>query len=276
MFGFGNKKTATEGRLKILVLTGNSPRHYYFANRLAETYHLVGVVSEATKPHLLSEIATQHPLVRLYYTNILEKEVLYFGKHRQFATELHQLRTIGYGQIHTNTVQSFITERNPDYIITFHASLLDAALVTPYKERVLHLHNGLINYYNGSNATLWPIIDGRMECVGMTVHLIESDNDSGRVLGQIRPALSATDTIADIDLKSVVAGTTLMEQCIHQFHQRRLTLREVSATPQTHVPEDLTPDKILKAKQLFEQGVMQTYISQQKHLQQTAPIEEVR
>jgi methionyl-tRNA formyltransferase len=256
-------------------LTGDSLRHYYFVNRLAENHQVVGVVSEKTKVEVIAPVAELHPLVRLYYGDILEKENLYFGNDRQFKFDVNDVLSTTYDQSTASFIHVFIGKRNPDYIVVFDAPPLVDTVFETYREKVLHLHTGLLNYYDGSNANLWPIVEGYPERIGMTVHLVEQGNDEGRLLGQIRPALVPSDGIGDIDLKAVIAGTTLMDYCISGYHARLLSPHAFLRSEVRHTTADLTPEKILKAKQAIQKGMLQTFVDQRIRVTQESPIDAV-
>lgn len=275
MFGLGKKtNTGLEG-IKLVILTGDSLRHYYFVNRLAENYQIVGVVCEKTKVGVVAPTAELHPLLRLYSSDILEKENLYFGNNRQFKFDVNDILSTNYDKSSASFVHVFIGKRNPDYIIVFDAPPLVDTVLETYREKVLHLHTGLLNYYDGSNANLWPIIEEHPERIGMTVHLMEQGNDEGRLLGQIRPMLVPSDGIGDIDLKAVIAGTTLMDYCISGYRTRLLSPHAFLRSEIRHTGKDLTPDKILKAKQAIEKGIVRAFIDQRERIIQESPIDAV-
>ncbi len=276
MFGFGKNKSSEQTTgIKLVLLLGNSSRHYYFADQLSKHFNILGIVSEASKAHMLSELSDAHPLVRLHFTDTFEKEGLYFGKYHNFKMPKERMLIMPYGQA-SAAVPNFVSKLNPDYIISFDSSPISNALLAAYPGKVLHLHNGLINYYNGNGANLWPIIDQHPECVGMTVHLIEDSTDSGHVLGQIRPELAISDTMGDFELKSVIAGTNLTNRAIIEYQKGTITPQDMERSRINHTLQDLSADKILQTKQvLTQQGLIQNFLSQKKQLLQSNPIFEI-
>lgn len=272
MFGFG-KRGGTYKHIAVVVCAGNSPRHGFLANTLAAHFSVVGIVSEATRPHLVAQIAEKHPLVRLHYGAIYDKEVQYFGRDKLFKIERSNVAILPHAPIGGGVLADFMRKRNPHYIVSFDASPIPESFIRSYSGTILHLHNGLIHYYDGADANLWPVIDEHIERIGMTVHRIEGANDAGGILGQIRPELAGGDTLADMELKAILAGVELTVHCIKRHSAKRLSQKVCDRSGAAlHRREDLTPAALLKVKEAMERGAVGNFLNHQSKLYRESPI----
>jgi hypothetical protein len=76
------------------------------------------------------------------------------------------------------------------------------------------MHLGLSPYYRGSSTNFWPLVDGRPECVGVTVHHATLKVDGGNILLQARPDTVIGDSSHDIGCKTIMAGATLLQKVV--------------------------------------------------------------
>jgi len=102
-------------------------------------------------------------------------------------------------------------------IIVFGASILSDQLLSIPKKFSLNLHTGLTQYYRGVDSHFWPIFDNRPECIGVTIHSIDSSIDGGNILIQKRFQLNPDDSLHQIFFKSVVKGFQAFEEGLRSF-----------------------------------------------------------
>lgn len=103
-----------------------------------------------------------------------------------------------------------IRERSPDIVIVFGTSLLPPEIIAIPARACLNLHWGLSPYYRGAHCTDWSLINDDIQNIGVTIHLLDANIDTGPILAQARPSILPTDTPFSIDMKLSVLGVDLM------------------------------------------------------------------
>ena len=94
--------------------------------------------------------------------------------------------------------------RPADFVLLFGSGVIKKPILKAYQDRVINLHLGLSPFYRGSRTNFWPLVDGKPECVGETIHLAVLKVDAGKILHQVRPhGLSFDDTVHDVGKKTI-------------------------------------------------------------------------
>ncbi len=86
----------------------------------------------------------------------------------------------------------------PDVIAFTGGGLLRKDLLAIPRLGVLNCHSGILPLYRGMDVVEWPMIEGRLEDVGvgLTLHFMDAGVDTGPILLQKRVELRPGDTIA--------------------------------------------------------------------------------
>ena len=48
----------------------------------------------------------------------------------------------------------------------------------------MNIHRGIPQHYRGLDSDLWAINDNNYDCLGTTLHLVEPELDTGKIVGQ--------------------------------------------------------------------------------------------
>ena len=105
-------------------------------------------------------------------------------------------------------------DANPDYVLLFGSSLIGDDILQAFPNKVINLHLGLSPYYRGSGTLFWPLVDGKPECVGSTIHLAVKKIDAGGILGQVRPEIDPKDGPHDLGNKTILASLAAIKRLV--------------------------------------------------------------
>lgn len=162
---------------------------------------------------LRAERATARPLVeRLFHRN---------GVGFAYPADAAQLVV---NNINDATVAKFLQQNKPDVVCINGTNLLRdelLAIASTIPLGFVNLHTGLSPYARGGNCDLFMLLEGRPECVGVTIHHIDAGIDSGDIILTARPELAPDDNYAMIEAKSFHLGNRMMVVAVTQLFEGR-------------------------------------------------------
>lgn len=221
--------------MRILILTDQSDRHFYFCNEIIrETGHVVGVIVGGKEINRgwwerARRVVFRHP-VQSFRQKLFQK--LYKKYGRALKAEKKKVEAELFGDAR-NTFFAEHSDLLLDMVLTTDRSINDQRFVDQIRlanadviavmgtcilgQRilsaspiVLNMHTGLSPYYRGGRTNFWPFVEGEPGYFGVTVHKMSSGIDTGDILYSKRVIVEPEDTYSSINCKSIVTGTGLM------------------------------------------------------------------
>ncbi len=261
-------------KIPVLIFTGNAPRHRYVVTKLGETFRVAGVVTEKKKPLFQDPNSGANAVVEAHDKNRAEAESAYFGAYKDYGIAKEDILEVPWGGANDQQVYEWVTARKPKYILLFGSSIIKDPLLTAFENRIINMHLGLSPYYRGAGTNFWPLVNGEPECVGVTVHLAILKVDAGAVLGQVRPEMKKSDTVYDINCKTVMAGAELLRRCLILYDQGRIApeAQDRSVPGKLCRSKDLTPESILRMQERFKSGMIAEFLAHKEERLKKFPI----
>ena len=275
-------------RMRTLVIVSGDKSDIFFANQLAKSLTVVGIVVENQTPKrdsspLVSRALKYISRPGLFFKKVLEvldrkliepyqpyndpSNSLDFGQEG-LALETFEgieiLHTSGVNAINSPEYVSWIRDREPDVIAVCGASLLKRDLLQVPTHGVLNLHGGLSQFYRGLYTTDWAVHNGEPECVGATVHFVAEGVDDGDVVYQGRPVIEQGDNPNRLYEKVVRLGVKMMIRAIQDIEQGNCNSVRLERKGRLYLYKDFN----VKAKRAtwrgIEGGVIEQYLSDQQ------------
>ena len=224
--------------MRTLVIVSQDKSDIFFANQLAKSLDVVGIVVENQIPPRDRSSLAKKSLKYLSQPGVFVRKVFevldrrLIDKHQDYnrpensldfgeegralntAYDLPVLHTRGVNGINDPENVEWIRRLQPQVIAVCGASILRAELlgIPPYG--VLNLHGGLAQFYRGLFTTDWAIHNAEPECVGATVHFVSQGVDDGDVVYQGRPVIEPGDQPNSLYEKVVRLGVQMMIRAI--------------------------------------------------------------
>lgn len=224
--------------MRTLVIVSQDKSDIFFANQLAKSLDVVGIVVENQIPPRDRSSLAKKSLKYLSQPGVFVRKVFevldrrLIDKHQDYnrpensldfgeegralntAYDLPVLHTRGVNGINDPENVEWIRRLQPQVIAVCGASILRAELlgIPPYG--VLNLHGGLAQFYRGLFTTDWAIHNAEPECVGATVHFVSPGVDDGDVVYQGRPVIEPGDQPNSLYEKVVRLGVQMMIRAI--------------------------------------------------------------
>jgi phosphoribosylglycinamide formyltransferase-1 len=104
----------------------------------------------------------------------------------------------------------FITELCKEYAIDFivlagYLRKIPVELIQHYPEKIINIHPALLPKYGGAgmygNNVHLAVLKNREPETGITIHFVNEEFDSGRIIAQFRCRLNTSDTLEDVQRK---------------------------------------------------------------------------
>ena len=255
---------------KLLIVTSDSLRHKYFALRILKEIKNSKVVFE-TRNRINYYRVKYDGLTKNHFDKLFKTEEDYFKKivseNKEFIDK-NTLMKIEKDEINSDNFFSFLNNFNPSCIALYSVSIIRERLITAFKNRLFNVHAGLSPYYRGTATNIWPIINGEIEYIGMTVHHIDKGIDSGGLILQGRPNLESDDDTHTMACKNTILAAELIIKVVNYFFINKNVpshFQDLSKGKQYYF-NDFSDETILKLNELLKQRVIKNYIDNPKKI----------
>jgi hypothetical protein len=265
--------------LPVVALVGDHLRHRWYAGRLAAApaIELRGVVSERQPPQPRGASLDEDALVVDHFELRRLAEERYFGAAADWEELDVPFLSVGRGDPNTDPVVSWVRGREPEYLLLFGCGIIRAPLLDLFAGRSVNIHLGLSPYCRGHATNFWPLVEGRPECVGATVHLATSEVDAGAILRQARPAMTPADSAHDIGCNALIAGADALLASLPEYAHGGLVPvpQATGGRVYRHEDFDAAPGAaITELRRRFSEGMIADYLAQKRECDARFPIVE--
>lgn len=256
---------------RVIIITGNSKRHEYYVECLERELDVVQVYAE-TKFSYVDAFADSSfaDEVKGHFQLRDESEQFYFGS----ASPKSPIKTLERGEANKPEVVEEIIGLNADFVLLFGSGIIKEPILQAYQNRVINMHLGLSPYYRGSGTNFWPLVDGKPECVGATIHLAVLKVDAGMILHQVRPSdLNPDDSIHDVGNKTIRSTLKVLPKVVEQYYHENVKLVEQPNLDDRDFRRmDLNAQSIRQVYKNFEEGMLKEYLGSKQQRDAVYPI----
>lgn len=105
----------------------------------------------------------------------------------------------------------------PDIIVRVSGGILKRHIFSLARLATLNIHHGRAPFIRGMWSIHWGIVEGRVEWIGATLHLIDEGIDTGRILWRGAPQLALGDTGAEIFFRAHLEAVEALCKVIQEY-----------------------------------------------------------
>ena len=205
--------------MSVLIVTGNDYEHRYVANAICAAHDVSGILVCTPSPGRRPLTILRRSPLRFIDKMARRLFLAGIGDARTRQADLRRVLGARSGAFaHPDLVEEVgrpkdarLLERasaiKPDVIAVYGTGIVPDTVLACAKTVALNMHTGLSPEYRGVSCTIWPLIDGRPELIGATVHECVAEVDGGRVFHRQQAALSKDDGLHAVFARAVIAGT---------------------------------------------------------------------
>jgi len=206
--------------VKLLFLTSGSIHHWYFLNSL-KSYNV-------NFDFILSE--TEKILPKFDVKSEWEKKIETFEKKRWKKLIESNFKKIKYVKnINDDESIRMMKKINPDLGVVFGTRKINDKIFKLFKYGMINVHRGITQEYRGIDCELWPIYFNDLDNIGVTIHLIDKELDTGEIIKQEN--IKKFTNLKCFKLRAIT--TELAVRLVHNFLESFLKTKKIISTPLT-------------------------------------------
>ncbi len=201
----------------IVLLSTDTPHHRYFINELKRNgYTFKAIIFESTsvkapfetKPFFENE------------ENEYEKEHFF----RQVSSDISSEKIFVVKNINDQESINLIEKIKPDLGLVFGTRKLTKQIISLFKDGLFNVHRGIAQKYRGLDSDLWAIYHNDIENIGVTIHKVDYELDTGAVVYQAAVELKKGVEIFHLRYLTTVRATELIIDALKDYFENNLQL----------------------------------------------------
>lgn len=249
--------------MKVVVLTGSHPRHFYVVNRLIETGMVVGHVVEQREefipqpPEGLQDIDREN-FIRHFADRDASEH--HFFKEDSVVKENIPTLPVTLEELNSTETIEWIKSLNADVMISYGVHKLTDELLNEGPAHAWNIHGGLSPWYKGNITLFWPFYNLKPNWAGMTIHRLTAQLDGGGIVHHSVPKLAYGDGVHDVASKAVMQVAEDLQKILLNFN-----IEDISYTPQKgngklFTSTDWQPQHLRVVYNLFDNDIVDKYL----------------
>ena len=167
-------------KLKALILTSRGLRHRYFAKKVAETFDVSYVITEAKRNYYTKQ-SEESSAIRSHFKAIGDAEVDFFG----CVNDQQEPKRREVEDINSPESVAWVVDQRPDVICLYGTAILREGWLEAFPSTILNLHLGLSPFYRGSATLFWPFYFKELQYLGTTIHIATAKVDAGNIIARV-------------------------------------------------------------------------------------------
>ncbi|EKO78319.1 MULTISPECIES: formyltransferase family protein [Leptospira] len=203
---------------KIVILASDTPhRRYYIKRILAEGIPILAVVFESTS------IKPNFPVAPFFSQEEAEFEKENFFS--EFDDNLDEIQVKVVENINDNSCLAFLESLSADFGIVFGTRKVKPSIIEQFKDGAINVHRGIAEEYRGLDTNLWAIYHSDLENIGVTIHHVGKELDTGDLVLQRKIVYPAGAKIFQLRYYETKLSAELSIQALHNYLMGTLSYR---------------------------------------------------
>lgn len=183
--------------MRILLITGDAPRHRYFFHKLNQlgfdVMWWVQIRAPLGNNLDLGLSANTKRLLKVHQLDWIQTEEFFFQESKGYSTNNYEIIDENFlnGSESLDEIRKFA----PKVILSYGCSKLGPAILSLHNVEKLNVHGGLSPWYRGTITNFWPTYLLEPLYTGMTLHRTTNLIDGGNVIFQTSVNLHLEDGV---------------------------------------------------------------------------------
>jgi len=193
----------------LCLITGNHPRHQYFARRLISTGKVSSLIVQQREEFLpRPPDGLTRDLVRLFKHHFNERERVENEVFRDEFDPIYAPDAVSVLDVNSETLNGpetvrFLRRHQPSLIISYGCGKLSDIVIRNTTAKFWNMHGGLSPDYRGVATHFWPSYFLEPQMTGVTLHETTNFLDAGKVIFQTAAPMVSGDTLHGLAARNV-------------------------------------------------------------------------
>lgn len=194
---------------KIVILTTDTLHHRFFINYLSEEidFSLILLEEHSSNPSF--------PVGPLFDDDEYLYELHNFFK--TISNSLPQKNIKNVESVNNENSIKFLNDLKPDFGVVFGTGKISEEVISLFKDGLINVHRGIAEKYRGLDSDLWAIYHGDFANIGVTIHQVLPELDSGDILFCKTLPIKAEMKIYEIRFNTTVIATKLVKKSLLMY-----------------------------------------------------------
>ena len=204
---------------RVLLITGDHPRHLHAVVSIASVHEIAGWIIEAREP-ILPTIPISDSFIDAELKEFwdLHFQARYTSEYRFFVNECDEfdltsaksmdslssrILRVDKDSLNSTSTIAFVRETNADVAISYGCHVLRKNFLDEMPIEKYNIHGGLSPWYRGCITHFWPSYLLEPQMTGMTLHRLTHILDGGEIVHQNSASLVRGDGLHDLACRTV-------------------------------------------------------------------------
>ncbi len=108
--------------------------------------------------------------------------------------------------MNTSLVREALGKIKPDLNIVIGTRKLSKEIFDSSRLGAINMHSGILPFYRGADSEFWALSNGEKEKIGVTIHFIDEDLDTGDIILTARQNVLDSDDHKTLRMKNIFLG----------------------------------------------------------------------
>ncbi len=258
--------------MKILILSGNHPRHRYIIEPVFHHFKNIKVIMhkrESVKegPTTICFNNIEKSLVIRHFKNRFIKETKKFGN--KIIKDL--VNKENFFEIDKDLSVNFIKKKlkkfKPDMVFSIGFSLINKQVIAFLPKNTINIHLGLSPWYRGSATLMWPTYNLEPWKTGVTFHRISDHIDDGPILHQSVPEMKKNYDVIDLSIAAISKAKIDLNRILKKIKKKeKLKFVKQKFNGKTYFTNSFRGSHLLVIYKFFNNKVCKYFFKTKKQL----------
>lgn len=249
--------------MKVIIMIGSHPRHYYVAEQLIKTGTVVGCLIEHREsfvpapPASLNDQDKQN-FIRHFHDRDQSERAMFPSTIT--IPDSVSVRNVTIDQLNSLETIKWMTSLDADVLISYGVHKLSNELLAEAPAYAWNIHGGLSPWYRGTTTLFWPFYMLQPNWAGMTVHKLTAKLDAGDILHHSVPELNYGDGIHDVANKAVKQVAEDLSYILTNLKLEELSFVPQKSAGKLFLSSDWKPEHLRVIYQLFDNNIVDRFL----------------
>ena len=193
--------------MKLILITGNHPRHFYLAKKLYKKFDNIFWIIEKREKFIPKTNIKNLKLKKLYKKHFIKRNKIenkFFGDSKKTKSLKFYKKNYIDRKKFQISIKSLLKNEKADLLLSFGCSKIDNSILKKKNiKKYLNIHGGLSPDFRGSISNFWPTYLLEPQLTGYTLHKLSNSIDGGEIIFQTSVKLNKNDGIHDSNCRAL-------------------------------------------------------------------------
>jgi len=200
--------------MKLIIFSTRTRHHYHFIKRISQEFDIQQIVFEKKRLNVSYQTG---PFFETHEDEFEDRN--FDNLSNDFLSQLEK-KSIDVYSINQVGVKEYLEALQPDLVWVYGTGRIHPHIIDVPRWGMVNLHGGISQKYRGLDSTLWAILNNDYHSIGLTIHYVSSELDTGDILFQQKMLTLPSDEIFHFRYKMTLLCTEHSISLIKKFQQK--------------------------------------------------------